>query len=72
MFSPIFQEFENWGVRDWDLHIFYHAVPVSTILDYHQFPLWNPYHCGGSPLLAHPQSSFLSPTVLFSLIFGVV
>ena len=69
---PILHNFQNWGSRDWDLHAFYHAVPRLTILEYRQIPLWNPYHCGGSPLLAHPQSYFLSPLFSFILIFGIV
>ncbi|MDP8234862.1 MAG: hypothetical protein P9M08_00610 [Candidatus Erginobacter occultus] len=72
VFSPIFQDIGNWGIGDWGQHTFYKAVPRSTILDYGQFPLWNPYHCGGSPLLAHPQSYCLSPTFFLPLIFGVV
>jgi len=72
MFSPILQEFKNWGIGDWDQHIFYHAVPRLTILEYRQIPLWNPYHCGGSPLLAYPQSYLLSPAFLISLILGVI
>jgi len=72
MFSPILREFKNWGIGDWDQHIFYHAVPRLTILEYRQIPLWNPYHCGGSPLLAYPQSYLLSPAFLISLILGVI
>lgn len=69
---PILRNFQNWGSRDWDLHAFYHAVPRLTILEYRQIPLWNPYHCGGSPLLGHPQSYFLSPFFFIILIFGIV
>ncbi len=72
VFSPIFRDFGNWGIGDWDQHTFYKAVPRSTILEYGQFPLWNPYHRGGSPLLAHPQSYCLSPTFFLPLVFGVV
>jgi len=69
---PIFRNFDNWGVQDWDQHLFYHAVPRASILEYHQFPLWNPYSCGGMVDLANPQSRMLSPTYLFILFFGVV
>jgi hypothetical protein len=43
-----------------------------TILEYRQVPLWNPYYCGGTVLLANPQSRFLSPSFLFILLFGEV
>lgn len=69
---PIFRGFDNWGIQDWDQHLFYHAVPRHTVLRYHQFPFWNPWYCGGAPLLANPQSRFLSPTYLAVLLLGAV
>lgn len=68
----VFQNTENWGIDDWDQHFFYHAVPRDTILRYHQFPLWNPYYCGGNVMLANPQSRFLSPLFLLHLPFGSI
>ena len=46
---PILRTGNNWGVHDWDQHLFYHAVPRTTILEYGQIPLWNPYECGAWP-----------------------
>jgi len=69
---PIFQNIKNWGIHDWDQHLMYNAVPKNTILEFKQFPLWNPYYCGGNALLANPQSSFLNPLFIFILIFGEV
>ena len=68
---PIFENFNNWGIQDWDQHLFYHAVPRASLLKYKQFPLWNPYNCGGIVDLANPQSRVLSPTFLFILLFDV-
>lgn len=62
----------NTGRGDWDQFYFYNEVPQITIFQYHQFPLWNPYACGGMPMLANPQSRFLSPSLVFSSLFGVV
>jgi hypothetical protein len=69
---PVFVHFDNWGIEDWDQHFFYHAVPRASILEYGQIPLWNPYYCGGAPLLANPQSRVCSPTFPIILIFDVV
>lgn len=69
---PILKGIYMHGILDWDQHFFYHAVPRATILEHYQFPLWNPYHCGGNVLLANPQSSFLSPTFIFVLLFDVI
>jgi len=71
-FFPVFTSFGNWGLYDWDQHLFYHASPRIGILDYGQFPLWNAHYCGGNPLLANPQSAFLSPFFLLVLLFGAV
>jgi hypothetical protein len=69
---PVLRNLDYWGVQDWDVSLMYRAVPRATILEYRQFPLWNPYYCGGAPLLGHYESSFLSPTFLLDLLFGVV
>lgn len=69
---PIFFHFSYWGIEDWDQHLFYHAVPRKTLLEYHQIPLWNPYYCGGTVMLANPQSRVLSPTFFLILLFGEV
>ncbi len=69
---PIFSNIANWGSYDWDQHFFYHGSARNAITKFGQFPLWNPFYCGGSPLLANPQSTFLSPFFLFVLMFGTV
>lgn len=69
---PIFWQMEQWGIQDWDQHLFYHAVPRLTLLEYHQFPLWNPYYVGGTVMLANPQSRFLAPSYLLVLLLGEV
>jgi len=68
----IFLKIDNWGIADWDGFFFYYGVPLKTIIEYHQIPLWNPYYCGGNVLLAHPESLFFSPSFIFVLLFGVV
>jgi len=70
--SPILKNIHHWGRHDWNSVQFYLAVPRQTIIKFHQFPLWNPYYCGGNPLLAHPAPAFLSPFFIFTLIFDVI
>ncbi len=69
---PLLANFGNWGLYDWDQHLFYHESPRTSMLNYGQFPLWNAHYCGGTPLLANPQSPFLSPFFLLVLLFGAV
>lgn len=70
--SPVLENIRNIGVSDWDSHFFYHAVPLRTISEFGQFPLWNPYYCGGNVMLASPESNFLAPTYISVLLFGEV
>ncbi len=48
------------------------AVPVKTVLHFHQFPFWNPYLAGGNILFAHPEVGILSPFFILLLIFGPI
>lgn len=43
----------------------------TTISTYHQLPAWNPFYCGGIPLLASPQDASLSPESLLKIVLGV-
>ena len=67
---PLFLNMNYTGVGDWDYFCFSNEVSRETILRYKQFPFWNPFASGGLPLHANPQSAFLSPAFLLSLIFG--
>lgn len=56
--------------HDWDQTMEMHWVPFYTVTHFHQFPLWDPYKCGGIPLLANPSSRILTPFFLLHLLFG--
>jgi hypothetical protein len=62
----------GFGRFDWDYHMQLHWVIWYTITHFHQFPFWNPYKCGGMPLLGNPQSPILTPFLLPDLLFGPV
>lgn len=65
-----FRETIEWG----DFSFFaqaYEAMRIS-ILDYGQFPWWNPWISGGVPLYANPQIGVFSIQALLVLIFGSV
>ncbi len=55
---------------DWDFNSELDWVAYHTVAHFHQFPLWNPYKCGGMGMLANPQARFLSPFFLLHLLFG--
>jgi len=58
--------------NDWDQHLLYHWAPFVSVTQYGELPLWNPWACGGTPLLANPQTRFLSPFFLLHLAVGPV
>lgn len=70
--APLFKDALNWGDYDWDQHFFYTEAQRKTLLVYKELPFWNPYYCGGNVLLAHPESSWLSPFFVIILMFGTV
>src|SRR5882672_4862241 len=70
--SPIFHHPANFGVLDWDYNLFLQGVPRTTIVQYRQLPLWNPYEWGGIPMLGTQASRFLSPSFALILAFGTV
>lgn len=41
-----------------------------TVGKFHQVPFWDPFKCGGLPLLADPQSRMFTPFFLLHLGFG--
>ena len=57
---------------DWDFSLQLVWVPYKTLVEFHQLPLWNPYKCGGMPMLGNPQSHFVTPWFLLSLLLGPV
>ncbi len=59
------------GISDWDLYYTYYHHLHRTITGFHQFPLWNPWMCGGSAALGDPEFPVFSPTFLNVLAFGV-
>src|SRR3989338_6407194 len=71
-YLPYLTNLDKLGYYDWEFHSLFAAAPRESILKYNQFPLWNPYYCGGFPLLAHPESAFLSPFYLLIVLFGAV
>lgn len=58
----------EWG----DFSFFAQAYEAirSSLLEYHQFPWWNPWVAGGVPLYANPQMGVFSIQTIFVLLFG--
>jgi hypothetical protein len=59
------------GIADWDLYFSYHEVIRRTVLNFHVFPFWNPWLCGGTAALGDPEFPLFTLTFLLELIFGI-
>ena len=63
----LFSQLQREAFRDWDQHLAYAEAAAFSVGRFHEFPSWNPYTCGGVPLLAHPESRVLTPFFLLYL-----
>jgi len=71
-YFPILNSGNNLGIQDWDQNFAWTEYTRVSLLDYHQFPFWNPYKCGGSVQFANPQIPVISFQTIFALLFGTV
>ncbi|HEX4458699.1 MAG TPA: hypothetical protein VIA18_12070 [Polyangia bacterium] len=55
---------------DWRLFETWIEAGRRSLVWYHQFPLWNPWTCGGQVYLANPQSLVATPTFPLIVMFG--
>src|SRR5262249_14919255 len=70
-FLPIFSDPQlGGGTLDWQFFQFFEEIARKTVLRFGQFPVWNPYFCGGTPMVGNPQTTFLVPTFPLVLLFG--
>lgn len=45
--APLFMQPGTYGGHDWDQMTAHRYLAVKTIKQFHQFPFWDPYSCGG-------------------------
>jgi len=71
-YFPILHSGNNLGIQDWDQNFAWTEASRISLLDFHQFPMWNPYKCGGSVQFANPQIPVISLQTLFALLLGTL
>jgi hypothetical protein len=60
------------GYGDWQMvHHNWEAAYVA-LTRFGEWPLWDPFHCGGIPILGNPESQLYSPFFLVSFLGGTV
>ena len=71
--GPVFGHLTRFPANgDWDETIALRWVPYQTITHFLEFPFWNPYKCGGMPMLGNPEGMFATPFLLVDLATGLV
>lgn len=67
-----FDDFGDLGGKDWNSFMGQAQAELTSLVDHHQFPLWNPWRKGGQVSFAQPESMLLSPVTPLMLAFGVI
>ena len=69
--APLFARPNGVGRADWDQHLFYYASVLKSVIEYGQWPFWNPWYCGGNVLWQNPQVALLSPAYPLALVLSL-
>ncbi len=64
LWAPAFRSLQATGFGDWQLFHHMWEAGFVALTRYHEWPLWDPYHCGGITILGNPESQHLSPLYL--------
>ncbi|HSG98628.1 MAG TPA: hypothetical protein VLB27_01175, partial [candidate division Zixibacteria bacterium] len=70
--APFLARLTQWGIHDWELFSAMGEIPRTLLLQFGQFPYWNPYIGGGNILFHHPEVATLTPLYLLPLLFGAI
>jgi hypothetical protein len=57
---------------DFDMQVQMTEAARISIIEFKQFPFWNPWVSGGVPLFADPQFGLITPQTVLSFVFGSV
>jgi hypothetical protein len=69
---PMFRGAGATGFGDWQMiHHNWEAAFVA-LSRFGEWPLWDPFHCGGVPIFGNPESQVYSPWFWLSFVFGTV
>jgi len=58
--------------HDWSYFTHHALSAYLTVTRHGQLPAWDPYYCGGIPVLGNLQNNVWGPSFLFALAFGLL
>ena len=67
---PLLSGPDEAGRNDWSYYTGHFEALRRSVLEWHQFPWWHPWCCGGFPLAGNPQLGAISPDVGLILALG--
>ncbi|WZO98749.1 hypothetical protein EP7_000337 [Isosphaeraceae bacterium EP7] len=67
---PLFAHPGASGISDWDYHLHAYEAVRRSIVEWGEFPWWDPWSCGGFPLAAEPQVGLASVDTPLVLALG--
>lgn len=70
VWAPAFRSLQATGFGDWQQ--FHHAWEAGWVAlwRFGEWPLWDPFHCGGITIFGNPQSQVFSPFYFLSFLGG--
>lgn len=68
--GPAFFHPSSTGFGDWQMVHHNWEVGWVSLTRYGEFPLWDPFHCGGITMWGNPEAQHLSPFFFLSLLTG--
>jgi len=70
--SDLLHSLTNQGSQDWDLFYFHAGSTYRSVVEFGEFPLWNPWYRGGFPSIGNAQVPLPDFWFLLDLIAGPI
>jgi hypothetical protein len=67
---PAFREPFATGFGDWQFFHHMWEAGYVALTRHGEWPLWDPYHCGGITIFGNPQNQLMSPLYLLAFVAG--
>jgi hypothetical protein len=69
---PALRDPSSTGFGDWQMIQHNWEAAFVALARFHEWPLWDPFHCGGVSILRNPESQLYSPWFLLAFPLGTV
>ncbi|MBN1655481.1 MAG: hypothetical protein JXA30_17070 [Deltaproteobacteria bacterium] len=68
--SPAFFSLQSTGFGDWQFFHHMWEAGYVALARFGEWPLWDPFHCGGITIFGNPESQHLAPLFFLSFLVG--